>query len=326
MQLARQQHSSALAQLASRVAVVVRYGAGSADPFAKIKGLIQDMIAKLQSEAQSEATEKAYCDEELANTEAKKQELDAEIEGLTTKIDQAGAQSAATKKEVKELQAELAKLAEEQAAREQWRGDEKAAYDVAKADLEQGLGGVRKALSTLRNYYNGGGAALLEQPAQPAGHDASTGAGQSIIGILEVVESDFANNLSKEETAEASAVEIYERSTQENKITVAEKEQDVKYKTAEFVTLDKHIAEHSSDRDTANTELAAVMEYYGQLKDRCIAKPETYEARSSRRQAEIAGLKEALSILENETALVQRGAGKQNRRGRQMRGAMVARE
>jgi len=68
------------------------------------------------------------------------------------------------------------------------------------------------------------------------------------------------------------------------------------------------------------------MDYYGELKDRCIAKPETYEERSGRRQAEIEGLKDALSILENETALVQRGAGKQNRRGRQMRGTMVARE
>jgi hypothetical protein len=321
--LARTHHSAALAQLASRVSVVMRYGAGSADPFGKIKGLIQSMIAKLENEASSEATEKSYCDEEISKTLAKKAELNAEIDGLTSKIDQAAAHSASLKKEVAELQSELAKLAEEQAARDQWRQDEHSAYVVAKADLQQGLDGVRNALDVLRTYYNS--AALLQQPAQPVAHEASTGSGQSIIGILEVVESDFANNLSKEETAEASAVEIYARSTQENKITTAEKEQDVKYKTAEFTTLDKHIAEHSSDRDTANTELAAVMDYYGELKDRCIAKPETYEERSSRRQAEIAGLKEALSILENETALVQRSAGKQNRRGRQMRGTMVAR-
>jgi len=194
--LARTHHSAALAQLASRVSVVMRYGAGSADPFAKIKGLIQSMIAKLQNEASSEATEKAYCDEEISKTLAKKAELDAEIDGLTTKIDQAAAHSASLKKEVAELQAELAKLAEEQAARDQWRQDEHSAYVVAKADLQQGLGGVRNALDVLRTYYNS--AALLQQPAQPAAHEASTGAGQSIIGILEVVESDFANNLSKE--------------------------------------------------------------------------------------------------------------------------------
>jgi hypothetical protein len=316
--LARNQHSAALAQLASRINVVMRYGAGSSDPFVKIRGLIQDMIAKLQSEAQAEATEKAYCDEEIAKTEAKKAELEADIETLTTKIDQAASASAALKKEVKQLQADLAKLAEEQQSRETWRQDENAAYVVAKADLEKGLGGVRKALETLRTYY-GGAAALLEQPAQPAGHEASSGAGQSIIGILEVVESDFADNLSKVETEEADAVEVYDTSTQENKITVAEKSQDVKYKTAEFTTLDKQIAEHSSDRETENTELAAVMEYYGKLKDRCIAKPETYEERAARRKAEIEGLKEALSVLENETALLQK-SGKRHGGRRAFRG------
>jgi chromosome segregation ATPase len=237
---------------------------------------------------------------------------------LTVKIDQAGAQSASLKKEVKELQAELAKLAEEQASREQWRQDENSAYTIAKADLEKGVGGVRGALNTLRTYY--GGAALLQQPAAPEHHEASTGAGQSIIGILEVVESDFADNLAKVETEEADAVEVYDTNTQENKITTAEKEQDVKYKTAEFTTLDKHISEYSSDRETENTELSAVMEYYGQLKSRCIAKPETYEERAGRRQAEIQGLKEALSVLENETALMQRSG----KRSRHMRGAMVA--
>jgi chromosome segregation ATPase len=314
--LAREHHSAALAQLASRIGVVMKYGAGSADPFVKIRGLIQDMIAKLQAEANAEATEKAYCDEEIAKTEAKKAELEAAIEALTVKIDQASAQSASLKKQVGELQAELKELAKEQASREQWRSDENAVYVETKADLEKGLGGVRKALDLLRSYYNG--AALIQQPAAPEHHEKSTGAGQSIIGILEVVESDFADNLAKVETEESDAVATYDQLSQENKILTAEKSQDVKYKTQEYTTLDKAISEHSSDRQTENTELAAVMEYYGQLKDRCIAKPETYEERKGRREAEIEGLKQALSILENETALFQRG----NRRGRHMRGAL----
>merc|ERR1719482_1086019 len=73
--LARDQHSAALAQLASQLAVVVKYGSrGGADPFAKVKGLISDMITKLEKEAEAEATEKAYCDEQMAKTEAKKAE------------------------------------------------------------------------------------------------------------------------------------------------------------------------------------------------------------------------------------------------------------
>merc|ERR1719247_3470635 len=96
--------------------------------------------------------------------------------------------------------------------------------------------------------------------------------------------------------------------TQENKITTATKQQDAKYKTQEHTKLDASIAELPGDRDTANTELTAVLDYYEKLKDRCIAKPETYEVRKARREAEIAGLKEALSILEEETAFMQRGA------------------
>merc|ERR1719473_2597070 len=83
--LAAQQHSAALAQLASRITAVVRYGGD--DVFAKIKGLISDMIAKLERQAAEEATEKAYCDEQLAKTEAKKSELDDDIAKLTSKID-----------------------------------------------------------------------------------------------------------------------------------------------------------------------------------------------------------------------------------------------
>merc|ERR550514_2520812 len=103
----------------------------------------------------------------------------------------------------------------------------------------------------LRDYY--GSAALLQQPMppMPETHSASGGAASSIIGILEVVESDFADNLAKEETEEAGAQSEYEQSTQEFKISKAMMEQDVKYKTQEFTTLDKNVAELSSDRQTS---------------------------------------------------------------------------
>jgi len=305
--LARDHHSAALAQLASRIGVVMRYGGKNGDdPFTKVKGLISDMIAKLEKEAEAEATEKAYCDEQMAKTEAKKQDLDSTIAKLTSKIDQSAARSAALKEEVVELEKGLAALAKMQAEMDKIRQEQHADYSVAKDELEQGLAGVRKALSLLRDYY-GSAAALMQQPAKPETFEKASGAGGSIIDILEVCESDFATNLAKEESEEADAAENYEKTTQENKIRTATKQQDAKYKTQEAVGLDKQISELTSDKETSSTELAAVMEYYGKIKERCIAKPETYEERKSRREAEIAGLKEALSILENEAAFMQRG-------------------
>merc|ERR1712008_310952 len=103
-----------------------------------------------------------------------------------------------------------------------------------------------------------------------------------------------------------------EKISQENSVTRTIKEQGVEYKAQ-----DKTTAEYSSDRETANEELSAVLDYFSKIKDRCIAKPESYAARKARREAEIKGLKEALTILEDETALVQR-----KRRG-SFRGALI---
>merc|ERR1719221_2004216 len=148
---------------------------------------------------------------------------------------------------------------------------------------------------------------MMQQPARPELHAKATGAGTSIIGILEVVESDFAKNLATSTTEEDDAEAEYQKVTQANKVTKTMKSQDVKYKTQEYTGLDKNVAAMSADRETADTELSAVMDYYGKVKDRCIAKPETYEQRKARREAEINGLKQALSILNDETAFVQRG-------------------
>merc|ERR1719245_1766935 len=316
--LAKKQHSASLAQLASRIAAAAKYGsAAGEDPFAKIKGLISDMIAKLEKEAQADATEKAYCDEEMFKTEAKKADLEDTVAKLTAKIDRDAATSAKRKEEVKELQARLAALAKEQTQMDQIRAEENSDYLQAKQDLELGLSGVQKALGVLRDYF-GGAAALVQedQPAKPEKHAKSTGAGQSIISMLEVVESDFSETLAKVETEEADAAAEYDKTTQENKIAKTTMSQDAKYKAQEATSLDKEVAELTSDKDTTSTELSAVLEYYSKLKDRCVAKPESYVDRKARREAEIAGLKEALDVLENETAFVQR-----KRRG--LRGVMA---
>jgi len=266
--LAREQHSAALAQLASRIAAVVKYGSrDGSDPFKKVKDLISEMIVKLEAEAQAESTEKAYCDEQMAKTEAKKSDLQTEIGKLTSKIDQAAARSAQLKEEVKENQAELAALAKMQAEMDKIRSETHEAYTVAKTDLEQGLTGVRKALDVLKDYYGGAAAAMvqtddfMQQPAKPEMHEKASGAGGSIIDILQVCESNFATNLAKEETEEADAQSEYEKTTQENKINNALKEQDVKYKSQEATSLDKTLSELSSHRETTNSELSAVLEY-----------------------------------------------------------------
>merc|ERR1719323_317870 len=113
---------------------------------------------------------------------------------------------------------------------------------------------------------------FMQQPAAPELHSKAQGAGESIINILQVCESDFAVNLAKEDSEEADAQSEYEKVSQENAITKTTKEQSAKYKGQEAEAQDKTAAEYSSDRETTNTELSALLEYYSKIKDRCIAK------------------------------------------------------
>merc|ERR1719395_44977 len=122
--LSRKTKSPALAQLASRMSSAMRLGAAAGeDPFAKVKGLITDMIATLESEAEEDASQKAYCDKETSEATAKKDDLTAESDKLSTKIAQDKAASAKLKEEVATLQKELADMAQAKAEADKLRAD-----------------------------------------------------------------------------------------------------------------------------------------------------------------------------------------------------------
>merc|ERR1719146_59908 len=59
----------------------------AADPFEKIKGLIGDMIAKLVSEANAEASQKSFCDEEKAKGAKEQDEKSMRSDELRSRID-----------------------------------------------------------------------------------------------------------------------------------------------------------------------------------------------------------------------------------------------
>jgi len=293
--LARKTKSPALAQLASRMSSAMRLGASAGeDPFAKVKGLITDMIATLESEAEADASQKAYCDKEMSEATAKKDDLTAESDKLSTKIAQKKAASAKLKEEVATLQNELAGMAKAKAEADKIRADEKAAYEKNSAEMELGIEGVKKALQVLREYY-----------AKDAAHGSAEGAGSSIIGLLEVCESDFTKGLTEMTAEEQSAASEYESYSKQDEIDTTAKGQDVKYKTKEAAGLDKAVTELSTDLASVSDELSAVVSGLDKLKEMCVAKAEPYAERKARRESEIAGLKEALQILESETALVQ---------------------
>jgi len=293
--LAKKQHSNALAQLASRMDTTVRFGGSNKeDVFAKIKVMVNDMIAKLEAEAAADATEKAFCDKEVPEAQAKVDDKADEIEKITAKIDKMTAKSTTLKNEVSAIQAQLGDLTKSQAEMDKIRLDEKAVFEATKPELERAVAGIQQALKVLNDYYS-----------KDASHGSAGGSSTGIIGLLEVCESDFSKNLAEITDVEDKAAYFYEQETKENDVTKVTKEQDVKFKTRAAAGLDKSVAEYTSDRSGVVAESDAVKEQLKQLKSRCAGKAESYSERKARREEEMAGLHEAMEVLESQTALIQ---------------------
>ena len=213
-ELAKKHHNPMLAQLAARIVSVGRGRTSASDVFAKVKDLIRDMVEKLEAEAEADATQKAFCDKELGETNTKKDQKETEIEKLQTKIDSDSARSAELKEQTAALENELSILASSQAEMDKMRSEEKAVFDESKAELEKGLAGIKQALKVLRDYY----------AKEDKAHSSSDGASSGIIGLLEVCESDFSKNLAEVISVEESAVASYETETKENEIQKTTKE------------------------------------------------------------------------------------------------------
>merc|ERR1719333_1442645 len=82
----------------------------SSDPFEKVRGLIEGMIDKLVTEANEEATQKAFCDEETAKSKKAQAEKSMTSDKLQSRIDTAETKTAQLKTNIADLEAEIAEL------------------------------------------------------------------------------------------------------------------------------------------------------------------------------------------------------------------------
>merc|ERR1719313_3037054 len=100
------------------------------------------------------------------------------------------------------------------------------------------------------------------------------------------------------ETDEREKVDEYEKLMDETKISKAAKIEAVKGAESEIKSLNVALEGNTEDIKMVNKELDAVMEYLEKLKPQCETKAMTYEEKKAKREQEIEGLKEALSILD----------------------------
>merc|ERR1719247_2142390 len=90
----------------------------------------------------------------------------------------------------------------------------------------------------------------------------------------------------------------FDTMVQEAKVAKAAKTAEIKSSQSEVKSLTTSIHQFGADHKMASKEMGAIMEYVEKLKPQCSGRVVPYAEAKAKREAEIAGLKDALSILE----------------------------
>merc|ERR1719321_2018856 len=138
-------------------------GSAAMDPFVKIRALIEDMVAKLLKEAQEEATQKAFCDEEMGKSNTAIKEKTLTLDKLQSRLDKASARKAELGEAVKTLEAEIAELDASTAEATKIRNSESASNAKAEKDSGDAAAATEKAIKILKDFYDN--ASLLQTSA-----------------------------------------------------------------------------------------------------------------------------------------------------------------
>merc|ERR1719243_287915 len=231
------------------------------------------------------------------------------LDKLQTRIDGAETKIAELTEAVKTLEAEVAEIDAAQAEATKIRTEENTEYQKASTDFKDSAEAVARAIEVLKNFYEGSfiqvtsKTSLKSKQLELGGAKSDTA--HTIISVLEMSEEDFTTLLAEAEATEDEAAKAYKSLTDENKVSKATKEAEAKGKASEAKSLKVQLEHNKEDHASVSKELDAVLAYIDKLKPECESKAMSYEERKAARDAEIAGLKEALDILSGNAVFLQ---------------------
>eukprot|EP00929_Paragymnodinium_shiwhaense_P076040 TRINITY_DN38_c3_g1_i1.p2 TRINITY_DN38_c3_g1~~TRINITY_DN38_c3_g1_i1.p2 ORF type:complete len:691 (+),score=321.67 TRINITY_DN38_c3_g1_i1:110-2182(+) len=286
------------------------------DPFAKVKTLIEELLERLVSEATAEASHKGWCDEALATNEHTRTTQSEKVEMLTGETEKLNADIAVLKKEITETNAQLAQLEGDVANATDLRNTEKADNEATVQDAKDGQAAMAEVIKVLQDFYGEAAKAtallqrkkkIPEDAPEIFGDEAYTGMqaeSGGILGMMEVINSDFVRLESDTQAAEQAAAAAYDKFMEESSISKAQFDKDVEFKSGEQKNKEIIVMEKQEALETAQKSLENANKEYESLKPPCINTGMSYEERKARREDEVAALKEALRILSGDDAVI----------------------
>jgi hypothetical protein len=285
--------------------------------FDKVVKLIEGLIKKLQDEAKAMADSKTFCDEGMQKAVNKRDKNKLAMEQESATIAMKIAEKKKLGDEVAKLVSEMAELSKSLLEATELRNEEKEDNRVTLADAKEGKTAVDQAIKVLNDFY---GAQLLQESKGPnrdgktvkgsapklsysGDYKGKQDASKGIIGILEVVASDFAKTISDTKSAESDAQgdfdamekKINDDTTAKNKLK-GEKEDDIK-KASSAITQAK------DDKIDAETLMETALDELEKITAQCLTGEGTFAERKKQREDEIKSLQGAMKILKAWKAL-----------------------
>merc|ERR1719161_1595777 len=259
--------------------------------------MIKDLVAKLKEEAAAEAEHKQWCDEQLHDNKLKREKKTSKVNKLTAAIEALTEDIAAMGKKIATLAKEQADLTAAMNEATTLRMSEKAKNTDTMKDAAAGEEATKAALVVLKEFY-ASQASFLQQVPEMAEYKGMQSAKGGVVGMLEVITSDFARLLADTKASESAAAKEYDAFMSDAKASKKSKH-DLEFKTSlkkDQTEFEK--SEKAKDLDATQAELDKALEYQQYLKPVCLEVHVSYEERVARRKEEIEALKEAYAILD----------------------------
>jgi len=290
--------SSALVQIGTAIEQRLRwdqhFDPAAMDP---VKNLLHELIRKLEDELAAETSHHEWCETEKSTSAASKAEREKNIESLTAEIESLNTALAQLASEITFLHSELIRIQQETDASIRLRAEEKASFQKAKADHDQVIDALNKAMSALSGQYS---FVQVRQKQSPfASYASGAGSGASAMQMLQDLVNRYSSARTQlvqdEEAAQKAHDELLAHNEQFRKDTTQTKQAKETEKRQKTERLGNAKIELAANRQ----ELAEVVQYIADLRPSCDDIRVSFEERKKRREEEIAALKEVLGVLED---------------------------
>jgi hypothetical protein len=293
-----------------------------ADPFKEVIGMIDELIAELETEEGDDLKTKEQCEKERMENTQEAKKVSKEIDTNVETIDRLTAQIEAANKTIQAIAAEIQELEIELRDAGDNRAKENKEYMAAESEDMAAVELVSNAMGVLEKFYEEAGLKFTQMHAEvrrvkgseepfvaageaptppPAAMDDYSGGSrqsQGVIAMLEMIKEDIEKDIEKAKKQEKEAQEAFDKLKEDIEAAMEAKKQTQSDLEGEIASDSEARTQENTTKADNDAQLKAVMDYLKEIAPGCDFIAMNFNIRLTNRQMEVDGLKKAKSILQ----------------------------